>query len=33
MSLSPAELQAISVAARWYARLQSGVATDADRRA
>jgi transmembrane sensor len=31
MSLSPAELQAISAAARWYARLHSGVATDADR--
>ncbi len=33
MSLSPAELQAISAAARWYARLQSGIATDADRSA
>ena len=33
MSLSPAELQAISVAARWYARRHSGIATDADRRA
>lgn len=33
MSLSPAELQAISAAARWYARLQSGTATDADRSA
>ena len=32
MSLSTAELAAISVAARWYARLQSGVATDRDRR-
>ncbi|WP_392887762.1 FecR domain-containing protein [Pseudomonas migulae] len=30
MSLSPAELKAISVAARWYARLRSGVATDAE---
>lgn len=33
MSLSPAELKAISVAARWYARLHSGVATEADRSA
>ncbi|MDZ4324397.1 MAG: FecR domain-containing protein [Pseudomonas sp.] len=33
MSLSPAELKAISVAAQWYARLQSGVATDTDRAA
>ena len=33
MSLSPAELKAISVAAQWYARLQSGVATDSDRAA
>jgi len=33
MSLSPAELNAISVAARWYARLHSGIATDADRSA
>jgi transmembrane sensor len=33
MSLSPAELKAISVAAQWYARLHSGVATDADRSA
>lgn len=33
MSLSPAELQAISAAARWYARLHSGIATDADRAA
>jgi transmembrane sensor len=32
MSLSTAELAAISVAARWYARLHSGVATDGDRR-
>jgi transmembrane sensor len=30
MSLSPAELQAISAAARWYALLPSGVTTDAD---
>jgi len=30
MSLSPAELKAISSAAQWYARLHSGVATDAD---
>ena len=30
MSLSPAELKAISVAAQWYARLRSGVATDSD---
>lgn len=30
MSLSPAELQAISAAARWYARLHSGIATEAD---
>lgn len=33
MSLSPAELKAISVAAQWYALLQSGVATDSDRAA
>lgn len=33
MSLSPAELQAISAAARWYARLHSGIATEADRTA
>ncbi|MDB5998037.1 MAG: iron dicitrate transport regulator FecR [Pseudomonas sp.] len=33
MSLSPEELKAISVAAQWYARLQSGVATDSDRAA
>lgn len=33
MSLSAAELAAISVAARWYAKLQSGVATDVDRTA
>lgn len=33
MSLSSAELKAISMAARWYAQLQSGVATDAQRRA
>lgn len=33
MSLSTVELNAISVAARWYARLHSGVATDADRAA
>ena len=33
MSLSTAELKAISVAAQWYARLQSGVATDTDRAA
>ncbi|MBC3498739.1 fec operon regulator FecR [Pseudomonas sp. SWRI100] len=33
MSLSPAELNDISVAARWYARLHSGIATDADRSA
>lgn len=31
MSLSPAELQAISVAAGWFARLRSGVATDSER--
>lgn len=30
MSPSSAELQAISAAARWYARLHSGVTTDAD---
>ncbi|MGH8437574.1 MAG: FecR domain-containing protein [Pseudomonas sp.] len=30
MSLSPAELKAISVAAQWYARLRSGAATDSD---
>ena len=33
MSLSPAELQAISAAARWYARLHSGIAAEADRAA
>ena len=33
MSLSPAQLKAISDAARWYARLQSGVATDSERAA
>ena len=33
MSLSPTELKAIGVAAQWYARLQSGIATDADRAA
>jgi transmembrane sensor len=33
MSLSAAELKAISAAARWYARLHSGVATDSDRSA
>lgn len=33
MSLSPSELKAIGVAAQWYARLQSGIATDADRAA
>jgi len=33
MSLSPVELKAIGVAARWYARLHSGVATDSDRAA
>ena len=33
MSLSAIELKAISVAAQWYARLHSGVATDADRSA
>ncbi|MCE1117303.1 MULTISPECIES: FecR domain-containing protein [Pseudomonas] len=31
MSLSAAERKAISAAAQWYARLQSGVATDAER--
>jgi transmembrane sensor len=31
MSLSPAERTAISAAAQWYARLQSGIASDADR--
>jgi transmembrane sensor len=30
MSLSPAELQAIGAAARWYARLRSGIASDSD---
>ena len=30
MSLSPAELKAIGVAAQWYARLRSGVTTDSD---
>ncbi|MGF0238454.1 FecR domain-containing protein [Rhodococcus sp. IEGM1300] len=30
MSLSAVELKAISLAAQWYARLHSGVATDAD---
>ncbi|KII28442.1 iron dicitrate transport regulator FecR [Pseudomonas fluorescens] len=33
MSLSAIELKAISVAAQWYARLHSGVATDSDRSA
>lgn len=33
MSLSAAELAAIGVAARWYARLQSGIATEVDRAA
>ncbi|AUF95944.1 iron dicitrate transport regulator FecR [Pseudomonas sp. 02C 26] len=33
MSLTLAERQAISAAARWYAALQSGVATDAERAA
>ena len=33
MSLSAAELAAIGAAARWYARLQSGIATDMDRAA
>jgi transmembrane sensor len=33
MSLSATELKAISVAAQWYARLHSGVATDSDRSA
>jgi transmembrane sensor len=33
MNLSPAELKAISMAARWYARLQSDVATEAERSA
>ncbi|MBH2033933.1 MAG: fec operon regulator FecR [Pseudomonadales bacterium] len=33
MSLSAAELAAIGAAARWYARLQSGIATDVDRAA
>lgn len=33
MSLSPAELKAIGSAAQWYARLHSGIATDADRAA
>ena len=33
MSLSPAELKVIGVAAQWYARLRSGVATDSDRAA
>lgn len=31
MNLPAEELQAIRVAARWYARLHSGIATDADR--
>jgi transmembrane sensor len=30
VSLSPAELKAIGAAARWYARLRSDIATDAD---
>ncbi|MFJ2690965.1 FecR domain-containing protein [Pseudomonas sp. NPDC087336] len=30
MSLSPAELKAIGAASRWYARLRSGIATEAD---
>jgi transmembrane sensor len=30
MSLSPDELKAISAAAKWYARLRSGIATDSD---
>jgi transmembrane sensor len=30
MSLSPAGLQAIGAAARWYARLRSGIASDSD---
>ncbi|WP_447903316.1 FecR domain-containing protein [Pseudomonas serbica] len=30
MSLSPLELQAIGDAARWYARLRSGIASDSD---
>ncbi|MBD9439649.1 FecR domain-containing protein [Pseudomonas sp. PDM04] len=33
MSLSAGELKAIAAAARWYARLRSGVATDSDRAA
>lgn len=33
MSLSAVERKAISAAAQWYARLQSGVATDAEREA
>lgn len=33
MKLSTVELEAISVAARWYARLRSGVASDSDRAA
>lgn len=33
MSLSPAELKAISAAAQWYARLRSGIASDVDRAA
>ncbi|MCW2270715.1 fec operon regulator FecR [compost metagenome] len=33
MSLSPAESKAIRAAAQWYARLRSGVASDADRAA
>jgi transmembrane sensor len=33
MSLSAIELKAISVAAQWYARLHSGIATDSDRSA
>ncbi|MBC3376473.1 fec operon regulator FecR [Pseudomonas sp. SWRI92] len=31
MSLSPEQLQAIRVAAQWYARLHSGITTDAER--
>jgi transmembrane sensor len=30
VSLSPAELKAIGAASRWYARLRSGIATEAD---
>lgn len=33
MNLSPAELKAIRAAAQWYARLRSGIASDADRAA